>query len=67
MMVRMGDIAAQAVHRRLVALRGHRVQGQLVGQVFAFQSLVGFKKRMHLTHGVEQDVAVAVATADQLG
>ena len=63
----MGDISAQTVHRRLVALCGHRMQGQLVGQVFALYALVGFEKRMHLAHGVEQDVAVAVATADQLG
>ena len=66
-MGRMGDIAAQTVHRRLVALRGHRVQGELVGQVFAFHALVGFKKRVHLTHGVVQNFAVAVAIADQLG
>ena len=39
----------------------------MVGQVFAFQALVGFKKRMHLPHGVVQDFAVAVATTDQLG
>ena len=63
----MGDISAQTVHRRLVALCSHRVQGEQVGQVVALQALVGFEKRMHLAHGVEQDVAVAVATADQLG
>jgi hypothetical protein len=28
---------------------------------------VGLEKRVHLAHGVVQDVAVSVATADQLG
>ena len=50
-----------------MCIRDSRVQGELVGQVFAFQALVGCKKRVHLTHGVVQNFAVTVAIADQLG
>ena len=63
----MGDSATQSVHRGLVTLGRNSMQGQLVGQVFALQALVGCKKGVHLAHRVVQDVAVAVTTVDQLG
>jgi hypothetical protein len=43
------------------------MQGQQLGQLFALQALVGFQKGTHLAHCVVQDLAVAVAVADQLG